>query len=271
MGVEVRRRLAYARAWLPRMPGDYLASRRIRLPGGYRRVYHHHVPKTGGTSLHRSFLALGGEDPAVVHERAFETPSATRSGPYVYVTRDPRALARGHYFFGWSHEPAWFVHLPSKTFTVTVLRDPAERVLSLYRYLCDERADTGLPVPADHHARSFTQDGFVTFLDRFPRNELHKQLDLFSRGHDPREAAQMVRGCSLYFFNESYTQGMEALSRRLDLPLEVRRDRVSVGEARPSPSEMDVLYTRLEGEYEMLDELRKDPGPGLVGEVPRSP
>ncbi len=266
----LRRALRYGRFWLPRMPGDYLASRRYTLPGGYRRVLHRHVAKTGGTSLNRSFLALGGENVDAVHGRILpREPTATRSGRYVFVARDPRALRRGHYFFAWTSHPVWFVEAPPLTFEVSVLRHPLDRVLSLYRYLSDPGADSGLPITAGPW-RNLVRDGFDGFIERIPANNLHQQLDVFSRGHDPKEAAERIRALGAYFFTECYDAGLSELARRLQLPLRQRRDRVSTG---PPPAvtadQRQRLVTMLEPEFELLELLREDPGP-LLGQVPRA-
>jgi hypothetical protein len=265
-----RRALSYGRKWLPRLPADVWWSRHYELDGGHRRVFHVHVAKTGGTSLSRSFLGVGGEDVDEVHHRMMATePRATRSGPYVLVAHDPRALRRGWYFFGWSNHPIWYVAPPDDTFTVTVLRDPMARVLSLYRYLSDPRADDGLPRSAGRWRR-MTRGGFAAFLDRIPPNNLHGQLNLFSRAHDPHEAATRIRQLSAYFFTESYDLGVQALADRLHLPLTVRRDRVSAAESEPAPEQLTRLRQMLEPEYRLLDLLREDPG-NRIGPVPHPP
>jgi hypothetical protein len=249
------------------MPIDAWSARRHRPSQDFDRVYLYHVRKTAGTSLANSFLALGGEDPSVVFHRMARRPHATRSGGLVFVHFERALLQHGSYLFGWSHHPSWYLTLPPRTFTVTVLRDPIERVLSLYRYLADPQPDAGLPFPAPEEDRRWAGDGFSTFLDRAPRTALCNQLHTFSRMLDPAEAADAVRGCHAYFFTDCYGEGLDALSRLLGLALARRVDRRSVPAPPPRPEELERLRRMLDAEYRFVDLLRADPGPHLLGGV----
>ncbi len=263
------RRIDLAWRWAPRFGVDALVARRTRLPGGARRVYLYHVRKTAGTALATAFMALGGEDPAAVYARLGPRPHVTRSGDRVYATYEAAVLRRGDYFFGWSHQPWWHLDLPGRTFTVTVLRDPVERVVSLYRYLADPASDAGLPFPAPGSDRAWAADGFGPFLDRLPPGTLCNQLYTFSRDLEPGEAAERIRATSLWFFTADFAAGLAELGRRLDLPLVPHRARVSTpsGDG-PTAAERARLRRALEPEYELLARLRARPGPGLVGAVP---
>ncbi len=71
-------------------------------------------------------------------------PFCTSSGPYRFAYQDPPLLRHGYFFFGYGHESVSSVGAtPGKTFTITILRDSVDRVVSLYRYLADPRADEG--------------------------------------------------------------------------------------------------------------------------------
>jgi hypothetical protein len=258
----------YQMAWLPRRAPDALRSRRYEIAGGYRRVYYYHLKKTGGTSLARSFLEIGGEQAPTVYDRVmYGHPYAATSGDYVFVFRDVRALERGHYYFGWSHTPAWQLHLPPRTLTVTVLRDPIQRVLSLYRYLLDERADEGLP-NGPGGWRRVAEGGFSHFLERLPRHDLLQHLFMFSPRYEPEEAAETIRRCHTYFFLESYAEGVATLSHQLGVSLRMRRDRSSALDFHPTAQELSHLRAVLEPEYELLELLRREPGPSLAGTIP---
>jgi hypothetical protein len=99
------------------------------------RIYHYHVRKTAGTSLDSSFWGLGG---AVVEaaSRREVTEAIEPNEPHRrFVRHDPALIAQGDYFYASSHLPMHQVIVPPDTFTVTILRDPAARVISYYRYL----------------------------------------------------------------------------------------------------------------------------------------
>jgi hypothetical protein len=154
------------------------------------------------------------------------------------------------------------------TFTFTVLRDPVARVVSLYRYLADDRADQGEVFTAPANERQWAVDGFTSFLDRIDEPSLLNQLYMFSPTLDPIEAAGRIRACSRYFFTEFFNEGVAALALALDVSLPLRVDRVSVSKARPTAAEVGRLRTMLGREYQLLDLLRRDPGDSLVGRVP---
>jgi hypothetical protein len=263
------RRAALLSAWLPRAPRDAWHTRRVPLPAPFRRLYFFHIRKTGGTSLTKAFLGLGGEDPRAVEARIHPTTHSGRSGDYVFL-RSPQAWLTRHspYFFGFSHGPAWLTDLPADTFTLTVLRDPVTRVVSYYRYLRDERADEEELFGAPAAERAWAKDGVEAFLERTPRRHLETQLWMFSRQGDPEEAAARVRACTSYFFTESYDAGLAALSERLGLTLSARRDRQSVAGPSPSSAEIAMIRERLQSELRMMALLRDQPGASLVGTIP---
>lgn len=256
---------------MPRLPGDALAARRSARalsPSGFRRVYLFHVRKTAGTSLAMSFLALGGEDPRAVFARMATRPHTTRSRGRVFVHHERALLQQGHYLFGWSHHPWWYLKLPPATFTVTVLREPLERLVSLYAYLADARSDEGLPFPAPAEDRKWAEGGFSAFLDRVPANAALNQLHTFSESRCPEEAAERIRGLDAYFFTANYRQGLSSLVRRLGLPLVERTERASVATVGLSGAELARARDVVADEYRLLDLLRRDPGPSLVGTLP---
>jgi hypothetical protein len=229
------------------------------LPDGSRRIYCHHIRKTAGTSLHASFLELGGEDPLVVTERMeHSVMRRTISGPYGFVAHRPPVLAVGDYFYGWSHSPADRVALPSDTFTITVLRDPAARVVSLYRYLrSGDEPDMTFRVTDGE--RRMAAEGFDHFLDVLPPPQLLRQLFTFSRSLDVGEAADAIAACSSVFMCESFETGLAELAKRLDLPLQFRHDRPSQGTPPDLGTGAERLHELLEPEYQLLERL------GLAG------
>lgn len=225
------------------------------LPDGSARVYCHHVRKTAGTSLFLSFMALGGEDPVDVWRRITASRlSRTISGDYIFVANSRKLLAEGAYFYGRSHRAAADQPLPPNTFTVTVLRDPIERVHSYFDYLVAGDAP-GTPGRVGDHERRLAVDGLDAFLDRVATKDLMNQLATFSTRFDVSEAVDRIAGCSSVFFTEDFPNGLAALSRRLEVPLELHRARVTGNRSSLTDQQRERLRARLEPEYELLRRL----------------
>jgi hypothetical protein len=226
------------------------------LPDGSRRVYCHHVRKTAGTSLHLSFMALGGEDPWEVYRRMADSRLyRTRSGDYGYVAFHRRLLAEGAYFYGRSHNAAAGQELPPRTFTVTVLRDPVERAHSYFDYLV-AGDDPGMPGrPVGNRERRVAVGGFDKFLEGVAPGHLMAQLGMFSERFDVSEATDRIASCSSVFFTENFAEGLGELAGRLELPLEVHRARVTGQRSTLSDRQRERLRSRLEPEYELLRRL----------------
>lgn len=226
----------------------------------YDRVFHFHVRKTAGTSLNAAFWALGGLDlKQVADSREISGNGLT------FVRFDRRLIAKGKYFFANSHQPAHRIRLPRRTFTVTILRDPAARVLSYYRYLRWARANpTARDLdPAVESLGPETEtlgSDFRDFLARIPQDRLLAQVSMFSKRMDPHEAADNALACNAVCFTETYAEDLAWLATELELELEQRRER-SLGErVSITPEERDLLRERLAPEQTMIERVRE----GLV-------
>jgi hypothetical protein len=236
------------------------------LPDGCQRVYCYHVRKTAGTSLFLSFMALGGEDPMDVWWRiANARLQRTISGEYSFASNDRRVLAKGAYFFGRSHRPFDEQPLPPRTFTVTILRDPIERVRSYFDYLVagDEQ---GMPGRVANRERLLAQDGIDAFLERLPKQRLLTQLAMFSDRLDVVEATERIAGCSCVFFTEDFAAELTRLGRRLDVPLSVQRARTAGHRSSLTSAQRERLRSRLEPEYELLRQLEEG-GVARIGTI----
>ncbi len=243
-------------AWLMRRDDTFRRhAAAIELPGGYRRVYCHHVRKTAGTSLWMSFMALGGEDPMDVWRRITSSRlKRTITGPYPIASLHRRVLAEGAYLFGRSHRPAAAQPLAPGTFEVTVLRDPVRRVHSYYDYLV-AGDDPNSPGQVSQGERRLVDQGFDRFLERVPAADLLNQLHMFSARMDVGEAADRIAALPAVFFTEGFADGLADLAERLELPLAVHQARVTGSRSELTEAQVDRLRARLAPEYQLLERL----------------
>jgi hypothetical protein len=236
----------------------------------YKRVYHFHVRKTAGTSLNSAFWALGGLD-----LRAMADSQAIEGNGLRFVRGNRRLIEEGDYFFANSHQPAWELRLPPATYTITILRDPAARVISYYRYLLWARsnrtAKEAEPFIDDVVAESSFLDrrlslrrrevAFRAFLDRAPAERLLTQLHMFSARLDPSEAAENALACSATCFTETYGEDLRRVAAELRLDLSEKRERSFGEKVDLSDDERALLRERLAPEYAMIERVRE----GLEG------
>jgi hypothetical protein len=232
----------------------------------YKRVYHFHVRKTAGTSLNSAFWALGGLDLG-----AMADSQAVEGNGLRFVRGNRRLIEEGDYFFANSHQPAWELRLPPATYTITILRDPAARVISYYRYLLWARSN-----PTAKEAEPFIDDvvaessfldrrlslrrrevAFRDFLDRAPAERLLTQLHMFSARLDPSEAAENALACSATCFTETYGEDLRRVAAELRLDLSEKRERSFGEKVDLSDDERALLRERLAPEYAMIERVRE--------------
>lgn len=232
-------------------------SVRGRIGGEYERIYHYHLRKTAGTSLNAAFLNAFGID----YEQ-LEQSRRVRKGGLVFAQHNRPVIKRGRFFYASSHAAAHEVTPPLHTFTVTVLRDPLDRLLSHYRYLMSIKSD---PQVRQQEARwmktlqrelAWLGDSFADFLTRIPREHLQRQLYTFSAQYDVEEAAQAISGLSAVCFTETFEADVERLARQLGLPLRLGHERRSTPLQQPPQAELERAQALLEPEIELLARVR---------------
>lgn len=237
------------------------------LGDGYKRIYHYHIRKTGGTSLNRMFLALSGKPAEVQHTRLHKARKKRLDGRRyppnhrivvagkVFVGFNKPLFEQGHYFYGFSHIPAHQLKLPERTFTITCLRDPVSRILSHYNMLVYYRNDN-MPNPALEEEGPWLGNSFGEFLSRIPRDHLHRQLYMFSSSYSVDEAFDNIVSCSHFFFTEDFSQGVKALSEKLGVSLQPVHARKAQHQATITPQDLERLRELLEPEIQLYERLR---------------
>lgn len=232
----------------------------------YKRVYHFHVRKTAGTSLNSAFWALGGLD-----LRAMANSQAVEGNGLKFVRGNQQLIEEGDYFFANSHQPAYELRLPPGTYTITILRDPAARVISYYRYLLwarsHRKAREAEPFIDDVIAESSFLDrrlslrrrevAFRDFLERAPAQRLMTQLHMFSERMDPSEAAENALACSATCFTETYAEDLKRVAAELQLDLREMRERSFGEKVELSEGERALLRERLAPEHAMIERVRE--------------
>lgn len=231
-------------------------AQRYHFTGDYRRIYHIHIRKTGGTSLNYMMLGLSGRPGPQVYEEACREPYRPIIGDdKIFLGWNPALIERGHYFYAFSHMPSHRLKLPPHTFTVTCLRDPAARIISLYTMIKGYQSE---PAPDRRKQRQLLWLGnsFGDFLVNLPREELLNQIFMFSKNFDGIEAFDQIAGCSHYLLTEEFSEGVYGLAAKLQLPLEPIHVRKSAVVYDLAPRDLEELRNRLEPEYELYAKLK---------------
>lgn len=256
----VDRYLRFCRFQIDRVRAGLVAGR-YRIGDGYRRIYHFHVRKTGGTSLNAAFWSLAGFDMQSMGRRTLAVGDGL-----VLVRHHKRLIERGRYFFANSHLPAHDLRLPGDTFTICVLRDPLERIVSHYRYLLWSRDDPDA-YRREPYIESLREEvawlgsSFGEFVSVMPREHLLRQLFMFSRDFDVGEAANRILACNAVLHTGNLGEDLRQLAEHLRLPLREHNERRFGGKISLTDEESDQARALLAPEYRLLDLIReKRPG-----------
>jgi len=105
---------------------------------GMRRVCFLHMPKCGGTSVRLALEALLGDRLLLDYGGLPGLTELARHRKLLEYTQTPEALAPGCCVFGHYRPVKYLGGMSPQTsdiMLVTILRDPIERLISLYRYL----------------------------------------------------------------------------------------------------------------------------------------
>lgn len=223
--------------------------------GDYRRIYLYHVRKTAGTSIIFALMRLARTDPHFI-ERRLSLFGFAQSHGYRYVANNETLIHQGSYFFAFSHQPAYIIDPPKVgTFKFTILRDPVERVVSLYRYLASPEADSSYSHKAPIEERRWAMEGFDRFLDQIPRRHLTNQLHMFSKSSSVNEAVNCLNQLDLVLRTEYLDRSLDGLQEALDLRFSLSRERSSLLPFTPTDVQCNRLYDMLMPEFEVLRQI----------------
>lgn len=207
--------------------------------------------------MHYAFLSLHSRDAESLYSklsRKLDNRMIVRDS--VYVGWNRYMLQQGNYFYGFSHYPYHKIKLPEKTFSFTIFRDPASRVVSLYKML-KHLEKYGNYHPFYKKNKKWIGNGFDEFVGNIPKKQLSMQLYMFSKNYDVDAAMSNVANLSYYFFLEDFEKGIKKLSKLLKLPLKTLHERVPVLDFQADEAALKKLRSKLKEEYELYDRLRQ--------------
>lgn len=223
----------------------------------YRRIYHYHIRKTGGTSLNAAFWNLANLD-----LRSFRDRTAISAHGLTFVRHELNLIERGQYFYAHSHRPAHMLSLPPETFTITILRDPLARLISYYKYLLWAVTDASARENEPDLAAIIRNEGYLVgrsfdeFLVNIPKPHLCRQLFMFSKNYDVDEALTRISRCSFVGFTERFGSTILQLSTRLALPLVEKHERRSILSPKLSTVQLEKARHLLASELSFVNKVK---------------
>jgi hypothetical protein len=131
-----------------------------------------HVPKSGGTSLTASLNAAFGLEPVHVAGLAARTADGRARDPTRFIEEGTMAyvLARNMPFLA-GHVTCTALKGLRREFIFTVLRDPRERVVSMFTYSL-QRAHSATVVRRHPDLERFKDRSFVEYMQQQPGNNM---------------------------------------------------------------------------------------------------
>jgi len=225
-----------------------------------RKIYHLHIRKTAGRSVHHAVFALSGADPKETYlNLAKNAGKILEVGPYKFggwlsdMARD--------FDYGFSHKP--FYELSNLQAPVTIiccLRDPMQRFLSHWKMLkhyVETRAQGAAVHPGLEPEMPLFDEDLERFFDKLPPFHRFNHLHMFSKTGDLQEAVKAMSRMDLILESEDLAAGMRHLFAMLGRP---DGETPNIGatpiSATVSPEMQRTLRDAFAPEYELLDAAR---------------
>lgn len=232
--------------------------RNYKFVNDYKRIYHYHIRKSGGTSLNFAFFSLATKEMEKFYAQLDKNRQhCLLSKDKVFVGWNKQLIELGNYFFAFSHIPKPQLKLPPDSFTITILRDPVKRVISHYQmlhyYVHNQVKHSD--VKTEGH---WLGNGFSDFLKNIPKEHLLRQLYMFSPGFDVNEAEANIRDLNFYFTTDNFSIGLRTLGDILNFELKEFRKKTAKTKLDLTNIEKEELRTKLAPEIELYERLVKN-------------
>lgn len=207
------------------------------------------------------FLGSDGEDPEENYKKLVSSPGnhlIEKGRGFVGWNR--KAIERGNYFYGFSHEPFHQIRLPPRTFTLTCFRDPFERIFSHYRMLQEYRRK-GVNHPCMETEGAWLEEpgGFDEFLNRIPSEQLMRQLYMFSKTFDIQEALVNIKKINLILSTKFLQTGVDRINLIFGKNLQVPHRRATLYQERLEEKSKNKAMGLLQKEYTFLAQVAELP------------
>jgi hypothetical protein len=176
-------------------------------------IYLYHIRRTGGRSLIFSILSQEG-DPGDLYGQLCVSSQTINNKLIQGWERNPVENA----YFAWSHEPMWKVTVPKDTFTITILRDPMERLVSHYRLLLIYK-EMGYVNHLPGYEWKWLGRDLLEFSNNIALEHLQRQLYMFSQDFDIEQATERIKTLSYFFYLDNYTKALKGLGQMLGMGL----------------------------------------------------
>ena len=224
---------------------------------GYKRIYHCHVMKSGGTSINYAFLGLEVANPSQEVFKIYKHPHLRkRTENMVYIHQNEYILDRNEYSYGFSHRPFYKFNFNQETFTFTVIRDPYKRLLSRYKHLRDLIEQT--PKEFVAHQLPWMEKDFWYFVQNADKNEIFFHLYLFSPTYTVEEAYQNIKSLNYYGITKYLSTTFEHLSDATGLSLKSSHSHKSAFNEIVPPEVEEKTKELLKDEYVLYNRLKAE-------------
>jgi len=222
-------------------------------------IYHYHVRKSGGTSINHAFYASANEDLGKCYNQVMRRlwVKRIRENNKTYVANDKKIIGSGNYFYAHSHFTYDEIKLPDFVRKITCLRDPAKRILSHYKMLCEYKTKNWHDHPTFLKEGHWIKNGFEGFLELIPREHLHNQIYMFSKIFNADQALSRLHKFDYICFTDTLNDDLIMLGKKIGVDLHARHDRVSQSDFVPNQMELEMLQEKMSPEIDFISKLRK--------------
>lgn len=225
-----------------------------------RKIYHVHIRKTGGRSVHHAIFGLTGKDTNEIYRRLVQNAGKA-------VTFDTYRFAgwclnlSQEFDYAFSHQPFYKLQKPTtELYLVCCVRNPVQRFISHWKMLkhyVETREQQASLHPGLEPEIGYFDDDILKFFEKLPPFHVFNQLFMFSPSGDLDDATNAMSHIDLILETEDLRAGMPHLFKvwgesSNTIP------HIGASEISPvtSPDVMRKLHELFSPEYELIARAR---------------